>query len=137
MPHRTVGPRFIAAGLLSLLALGACGSITGSEGEEYIIRIYNFTAPDTHPADAVLRVQVNGYIGPTSCYKFKRFETERTEAALHVTAIGIRKDVETSCEEGIRLLNDTVSTDPPFGTPFELVGHQPGGGVVVDTVHIR
>lgn len=127
----------LLAGVLLMLAAGACNSITGSEGTEFVIRIYGFAAPDSQAADSTLHVQVNGYVGPTGCYTFRRFETQRTMARLEVTAIGLHKDTETQCPEGVVLLNEPLDVEPPFSEPFELVGHLPDGSVVVDTVHIR
>lgn len=127
----------LAGALLALLGAGACNSITGSEGTEYVVRIYGFAAPDSQSADSTLHLRVNGYVGPNGCYMFRRFDTTRTPSRLEVTAIGIQKDTETNCPEGVVLLNEPLDVEPPFQSPFELVGHLPSGGVVVDTVYIR
>lgn len=112
----------------------------GTDTEEYLIKVDSIFHPDTVAAGKSFAVKFYGTIGPNGCYRFLRFETERSAGLIKVWTVGERKTGQNvMCPEYLPMLNGTVlNLMAPDSGSFNIAVINPGlGNVLNSTVEVR
>ena len=83
-----------------------------------------------------LHLRFWGLIGSDGCHEFAHFRTERDSFSVDVAVMGVVQPM-TGCPEVIVMLGgQELSVHPLYEGDLTVVVHQPGGSVLVDTVHV-
>lgn len=121
-----------------ILVIG-CGK-KATDTEEYLIKVDSIIHPDTVAAGKSFAVKFYGTIGSNGCYRFLRFETERSAGLTKVWTVGERKTGQNvMCPEYLPKLDGTVlNLMAPDTGSFTIAVINPGlGNVLNSTVVVR
>ena len=111
--HRRFG---IALLLVAVLGLADCKSSTApAPFEPFVVRVDSIGGFTAFSGGRAFDVQVWAVVGPTSCYRFKKFDTVRATHRLDVTVMGERRTDAVDCLQVLTELRGTpLRVDPPF-----------------------
>jgi hypothetical protein len=116
------------AGLVTVVALSSCSWITGSDDDEYRIRVDSIAVPASVGASDTLRVTLYGYVGSSGCYSLDRIDALRRNHSLELTVWGRhRTGGNIVCTQAVVFLREPYAIPPPFADPFSVVIRQPDG----------
>ena len=77
-----------------------------------------------------------GLVGSDGCHEFAHFITEREPHRLDVTVMGVVQSLGGCPEVMVMLGGEELQVHPLHEGDLEVVVHQPGGSVLVDTVRV-
>ncbi len=108
--------------------MSSCSWITGTDEEEYRIRVDSITAPASVRAVDTLRLVLHGVVGPDGCYRFDRIDERRLTNGVELAVWGIHETGSgLECLHVVVMLNEPYEVVPPLPDPFTVFVRQPDG----------
>ena len=83
-----------------------------------------------------LHLRFWGLVGSDGCHEFAHFRTERDSFSVDVAVMGVVQPMAGCPEVIVMLGGQELSIHPLYEGDLTVVVHQPGGSVLVDTVHV-
>ncbi len=123
--------------LLPLLLLAACGEPKFVQSAKFHIAVDSINTPATISATAPFTVRFFGLIGPSDCFSFDRFETQKSDSAVDVVAVGNYYTTGQCRAQEVRLDGQELQVPPPFSDPFTVVVHQPSGARLTHVIPVQ
>ena len=93
--------------------------------DEYWIQVEQVSIPAQIAADESLRVVFQGFLGPTGCHRFVRFESTTESLTVRVRAIGEYVYGEPCHGAYVYFEGQTFTKPPPHTGPLQVVIEQP------------
>jgi hypothetical protein len=111
----------------------------GPEGyprDEYWIQVELVSIPQQIAADDSLRVVFQGFLGPTGCHRFGRFESTTESLTVRVRAIGELVHGQPCHGAYVYFEGQAFTKAPPHTNPLHIVIDQPDSTTLEGVVQV-
>jgi hypothetical protein len=132
----------ILVGLL-VIALVGCGDDVDFAPDRYLVEyrigMQSMAVDPVVDASAPLVVRLTGVIGPDTGYWFERAAISETDSTYEMTLFGLH-DADphhAHAQVLVEWQGRQFTKQPPHADRVRFVVHQPGGGVLEETVVVR
>jgi hypothetical protein len=132
----------ILVGLL-VIALVGCGDDVDFAPDRYLVEyrigMQSMAVDPVVDASAPLVVRLTGVIGPDTRYDYHRAVVGETDSTYELTLYGLRNDDPNALHLNVLMewQGYPFTKQPPHADRVRFVVHQPGGGVLEETVAVR
>jgi hypothetical protein len=132
----------ILVGLL-VIAFAGCGDDVDFAPDRYLVEyqigMHSMAVDPVVDASAPLVVRLTGVIGPSTRYDYNRAVVSETDSTYELTLYGLRNDDPNALHLNVLVewQGYPFTKQPPHADSVRFVVHQPGGGVLEETVVVR
>jgi hypothetical protein len=127
---------FISVLLFSVLLLSCESGLDTNECKGlFVAEVESLIAPDTILVSDTLKIRVRGILGSLGCEELELYESYTTNNVFDLTVWG--RHTGCTCLGVNSGFDDTLFVNTHQHGNFRIIGHQPGGGFLKDSVYVR